>query len=83
MSISGSFVYSPCIQLQFLESLFFTDVCNLLPVLTFVGFRSAHPDNATMEDAKMALSENNIDFSKLQDWNADRCIDFNGGEMKT
>jgi len=73
MSISGSFVHSPYIQLQFLESLLLTDVCNLLPVLTFVAFRRAHPDDATMEDVKKALSDNDIDFNQLQDWNADRC----------
>ena len=76
MSISGSFVYSPCIKLQFLESLFLTDVCNLLPVLSFVAFRRAYLDDATMKDVKMALSDNNIDFSQLQDWNADGCLDL-------
>jgi len=73
MSISGSSVYSQYIQLQYLESLLFTDVCNLLPVLTFLAFRRAQPDDATMEDVKKSLSDNDIDFSQLQDWNADRC----------
>jgi hypothetical protein len=39
----------------------------------YVAFRRAHPDDATMEDVKKALSDNGIDFSQLQDWNADRC----------
>jgi hypothetical protein len=83
MSISGSFVYSPYIQLQFLESLLLTDFCNLLPVLTFVAFRRTHPDHATMKDMKKALRDNDIDFSQLQYWNADRCLDFNRNVMNT
>ena len=83
MSISESFVYSPYIQLQFLGSLLFTDDFNLLPVLTFVAFRRAHPDDATMEDVKKALSDNDIDFNQLQYLNADRCLDFNRGVMNT
>jgi len=73
MSISGTFVHSTVIQLQFLEILRSTDVCNILPVLMYVAFRHAHPDNATMVDVKKALSDNNIDFSQLKYWNADRC----------
>jgi hypothetical protein len=73
MSISGSIVHSPVIQLQFLKSLLFTDICNLFPVSIYVAFRSAHPDDATMEDVKKALIDNNIDFSQLKEWNPDRC----------
>ena len=76
MFISGLFVHSTDIQLQFLTSVLFTDVCNLLPVLIFVAFRRAHPDAATMKDVKEALSDNNIDFNQLKDWNADRCLDL-------
>jgi len=79
MSISGSFVHSPYIQLQFLKSLLFTDVCNLLPVLIYIAFRHAHPDDATMEDVKKALSDDNIDFNQLEDWNADRCRELSVG----
>jgi len=76
MPISGLCIHSSDIQLQFLDSLlFFTDVCNVLPVVTFVGFRHADPDDATMEDAKKALSRINIEFKQMEDWNADRCLD--------
>jgi len=74
MCIIGSFVYSPYIQLEFLESPLLTDVCNLLPVLIFVAFRLAHPDDATMKNVKKALSDNDIDFNQLKDWNPDRCV---------
>jgi hypothetical protein len=77
MSISGSFVHSPDIQLQFLNSLVFTDICNLLPVSIFIAFRRAHPDYATMEDVKKASSDNYIDFSQLKEWNPDRCEQLN------
>jgi hypothetical protein len=73
MSISGSFAHSSYIHLQFLESFLFTDACNLLPVLIYVAFRRAHPDDATMKDVKKALSDDNTDFNELQEWNADRC----------
>jgi len=79
MSISGSSVYSPYIQLQFLESLILKDVCNLLSALIYVAFRRAHPDDATMEDVKRALSENDIHFNQLKDWNAGRCRDLSVG----
>jgi hypothetical protein len=29
-----------------------------------------------MEDMKKALSDNDIDFSQLQDWDADRCLEI-------
>jgi hypothetical protein len=73
MAISGSFVYNPCIQLQFLESLLLTNVCYLLPVRIYVTLRRAQPDDATMEDVKKDLSDNGIDFSQLEDWNAYCC----------
>lgn len=73
MSISGTFVYSPYIQLQFLDSLLLKDVCNLLSAPIYVAFRRDHPDDATMEDMKRALSENDIDFRQLKDWNCGRC----------
>jgi hypothetical protein len=73
MSISGMFVYSLYIQFHFLESLRFKEVCNLISVLVYVAFRRAHPDDATMNDVKKALSDNGIDFDQLKYWNADRC----------
>jgi hypothetical protein len=73
MSSSGSLVYSPYIQLQFLEGLFFTDFCNLLPVLTYVAFRHLLPSEATMRDMKKALRDNNMEFNQLKDWNPKRC----------
>ena len=82
ISISGSFVHSPDIKFQFLKSLLFTGVCNLLPVLIFVAFRRAHPDDATMKDVKEALSDKNIDFNKLKDLNADRCGQLSLGWWK-
>jgi len=39
MSVSGSFVHSPYIQLQFLESLLLANIFNLLPVLIYVALR--------------------------------------------
>ena len=79
MSIGGSFVYNPCIQSQFLESMFLTDFCYLLPVLIYVAFRSAHPDDATMKDVKKALRDDNINFSQLKYWNASRCRNLSVG----
>jgi len=61
-------VYSQCIQLQFLETLFLTNVCYLLPESIYVAFRRAHPDEATMEDVKKALLSNNIYFNQLKKW---------------
>jgi hypothetical protein len=74
MSFSGTFVYSPYIQLHFLESLLLKDVCNLLSGIIYVAFRGTHPDDATMKDVKKALSDNDKDFSQLKNWNADRCL---------
>jgi hypothetical protein len=54
MSFSLSFVHSRCIQLQFLESVLLTHVCNILPVLIYIALRRAHPDDETMEDLKKA-----------------------------
>jgi hypothetical protein len=75
MSFSVLFVHSRCIQLQFLESLFLTDVCNLLPVLTYEYFvvRRANPDDETMEDVKKSLSDNDIDFNQPKDRNVNCC----------
>jgi hypothetical protein len=73
------FAYSWYIQLQFLKISHFTDVCNLLPVLIYIAFRRVHPDNATMVDVKKALSDDNIDFSQLKYWNADRCLELSVG----
>ena len=72
-SVSGSCIYSSYIELQFLECLVLTFVFNLLPANIFVAFRLSHPDDATMEDAKKALRDNNIDFNQLKGWNFDRC----------
>ena len=72
MSISGSFVYSPYIQLQFLESLLLKDVCTPLSGLIYIAFRRADPDHATMKDVKKALNDNNIDFNQLKNWNSGR-----------
>ena len=71
MSTSGLFVYIQLIQLQFVVRLLFTDFCNPLPVFTFVAFRVAHSYDATMEDVKKALNDNDIDFNQLKEWNAD------------
>jgi len=76
ISISGSFVYSPYIQLQFLESLLLKDVCTPLSGLIYLAFRRANPDDATMKDAKKALSDNGIDFNQLKSWNAGRCLEL-------
>jgi len=38
-----------------------------LPVSIYIVFRHAHPDNATMEDVKKALRDNDIDFNRLED----------------
>jgi hypothetical protein len=73
ISISGSFVHSPDIQLQFLESWLLTHVCNLLPVLIYIARRHAHPDDATMEDVKKSPSDNDIEFNQPKDRIADRC----------
>jgi hypothetical protein len=68
MSNSEQPVYSQCIQLQFLETLFLTNVSYLLPGSIYVAFRRAHPDEATMKDVKKALRGNNIDFNQLKEW---------------
>ena len=73
--VSVSFVLSPYIKLEPLESLLFRDVCNVLPAVTVVAFRYGHPDRATMKHMKKALSDNGINFRQLKDWNADRCLD--------
>jgi hypothetical protein len=67
------------IELQFLESVLFTDVCNPLRVLTFVAFRRFRLDDSTMKDVKKALSDNGIDFNQLKNWNADRCLGLVAG----
>jgi len=69
-------VYSPYIQLEFLERLLLIDLCNLLLVLIFVAFRHIYPKNETMKDVKKALSGKNIEFSHLKKWNAERCRDL-------
>jgi len=42
-------------------------------VSIYVVFRHAHPDNATIEDVKKVLHDNDIDFNQLKDWYTDRC----------
>jgi hypothetical protein len=79
MSTSGSSVYSQVIHLDFLENLLLTAVCNLLPVLIYVAFRRDHPDNATMENMKKALNDNDIDFHQLKEWNASCCRELSVG----
>ena len=51
-------------------------LCNLLPVIIYVTFRHADPDDAAMKDVKKVLSDNNIDFSQLMEWNAKRSQKF-------
>jgi hypothetical protein len=68
--VHGSLVYSPYVQLQFLERLLVTEMCNLLPDLTYFDFRNPHPDDATMADVKKALSDDGIDINQLKEWNA-------------
>jgi hypothetical protein len=63
------------IQLQSLGSLFLTAASHLFPVLIYVAFRSAHPDDVTMKDVKNALNDNDIPFEQLKRWNADRCLE--------
>nr|AGM32105.1 hypothetical protein [Coptotermes formosanus] len=43
----------------------------------YVGYRDRHPDEATLNDAKKALSDNGIDFDTLKSWNSSRCDHFN------
>jgi hypothetical protein len=73
MSISVSLIYSPYIQLQFLEISFLTDFYDLITVLTYFAFRSLLPDEETMKNMKKALSDNGIDFNQPKDWNPKRC----------
>jgi hypothetical protein len=37
----------------------------LLPAYTYVGYRSQHPDQQTVEEVLKKLQENNIDVSQL------------------
>jgi hypothetical protein len=76
MSISGSFVHSPYIQLQFPESLLLADIFNLLPVLIYVALRSVDPVDATMKVVKKTLSDKGIEFNQPKDWNANRWGDL-------
>ena len=73
MSNSGQPAYSQSIKLKFLETSFRTNVCYLLTVSVYVVFRHAHPDNATVDDVKKALHDNDIDFNQLKYWYTDRC----------
>nr|AGM32123.1 hypothetical protein [Coptotermes formosanus] len=43
----------------------------------YVGYRDRHPDEATLNDAKKALSDNGIDFDTLKSWNSSRCDHLN------
>jgi hypothetical protein len=38
-----------------------------------VAFRNINPDDATVKDVKKDLRKNNIDFSQLEKWPADKC----------
>nr|AGM32880.1 hypothetical protein [Coptotermes formosanus] len=49
----------------------------LRSVRVYVGYRDRHPDEATLNDAKKALSDNGIDFDTLKSWNSSRCDHFN------
>jgi hypothetical protein len=39
----------------------------------YVGFRSYHPDNETVEEVKQKLRENNFDVNQLIEWPTDNC----------
>jgi len=39
----------------------------------YVGFRSHHPDEATVKEVLKKLHEKNIDASRLLEWDADLC----------
>jgi len=38
-----------------------------------VSFRSPHPDEATVQEVKEKLQENNIHFNELEEWKTDHC----------
>jgi len=40
----------------------------------YVGYRSSHPDEGTVNTVKQKLRENNIDISELVEWPVDRCL---------
>jgi len=42
-------------------------------VAVYVGFRSRHPDEETVNEVHRKLQENNIDVSQLVDWTAHNC----------
>ena len=45
----------------------------LLAAFVYVAYRSQKPDEATVNDVKKELQENNIDASKLAVWPANHC----------
>jgi hypothetical protein len=42
-------------------------------VFVYVGFRTQHPDEATMKGVMKELQDNNIDISQLEEMTADHC----------
>jgi hypothetical protein len=45
----------------------------MLPVYTYVAFRSQHPDKTAIEEALKALQQNNINVRQLALWKTDNC----------
>jgi beta-lactamase superfamily II metal-dependent hydrolase len=45
----------------------------LLPAYTYVGYRSQHPEEETVEEVKKKVQENNIDGSQLVEFPVDHC----------
>ena len=45
----------------------------LLAASVYVGYRSQHPDENTVENVKKELQENNIDINQLVKWPTDHC----------
>ena len=39
----------------------------------YVGYRTYHPNEETVEEVKQKLQENNIDVSQLLEWPVDNC----------
>jgi len=48
-------------------------VAILLAASVYVGYRSPHPDQETVNDVNREMQEKNVDASQLVDWSADHC----------
>jgi hypothetical protein len=67
-----AFLYSVIISSKFI----LTDISNPFPVRVYVFFRNRNTDEATLNDAKKALSDNGIVFDTLKSWNSSRCENY-------